>query len=89
MTPEVRHAHRARKLREELVVICHRVGEGGLERWSLKAAYNVLRWHRITQTRGDEPFKLNDHFTALYARLIMVREPDLEGFFEAHSRSAA
>ena len=27
-------------------------------------------------------FKLNNNFTAHYARLLMAQEPDLEGFFE-------
>ncbi|MFO7588460.1 MAG: hypothetical protein R6X22_10345 [Gemmatimonadota bacterium] len=39
--------------------------------------------------KGEELFKLNDPFTALYVRLIMARKPDLEGFFETRSRSAA
>jgi hypothetical protein len=35
----------------------------------------------MLSTRGDE-FKLNNDYRAPYARLIMRREPDLDGLFE-------
>jgi hypothetical protein len=41
------------------------------------------------QTTGDAGFKLNDHFTSRYARLLMQREPDLYGLFETRAVRAA
>ena len=32
-------------------------------------------------TSDTSGFKLNDHYTSRYARLIMEREPDLRGIF--------
>lgn len=51
----------------------HRAGIGQL--------FEILRWRRGMQTRGDE-FKLNNNFRSHYARALMQREPELAGFFE-------
>lgn len=58
---------------------CH-----GSDRWGIEAAFAVLRWeHRMAGLPDpDEEYKLNDHYTSRYARLIMANEPDLEGIFE-------
>jgi len=48
----------------------------------------VMRWELfvgVDVDRGESPFKLNDHLTSRYARLIMEREPDLHAFFETRS----
>ena len=59
----------------------------GRERYGIKALFEVLRWYDMVQTKSDE-FRLNNNYTALYARLIMRREPDLKGFFELRERTA-
>ncbi len=71
----------------ELVRLCRRVQAQGYDHWSIKAAYEVLRYNRMIRTRGDA-FKLNDHYTAMYARKIMAECPDLDGFFETRKRKA-
>jgi hypothetical protein len=43
--------------------------------------FERLRWDLAMRTTG-EPLKLNNNYRALYARLIMEREPDLTGLFE-------
>ena len=52
----------------------------------INGIFEVLRWSRM-ETEGEE-FKLNDHYRALYARDIMINEPDLEDFFEIRRRRA-
>jgi hypothetical protein len=44
----------------------------------------VLRWNRAIAGLPDprEDFKLNDHYTSRYARLIVAHEPDLAELFE-------
>ena len=64
----------------ELVKLCRRAKASGYQRWSVKAAFEVLRWSHM-ETTGEE-WKLNNNYHAAYARLIMDSEPDLEGFFE-------
>lgn len=60
----------------------------GLERWSIDAAYHAVRYSRL-KTTGEDAFKLNDHFTALYGRLIMYLEDDFDGFFGVRRRRRA
>lgn len=40
-----------------------------------------IRWYTQVETNGDE-YRLNDHWWPYYARLAMLTEPDLAGFFE-------
>ena len=47
----------------------------------MKMLFEVVRWNRLLRT-GDRGFKLNNNFTAYYARLLMEREPELRGMFE-------
>lgn len=68
-----------------LVSLARQLREKGRTRYGIKALIEVTRWHFFTQisTDGnDQDFKINNDFTALYARLIMRQEPDLKGFFE-------
>lgn len=61
--------------------------EAGFQRWSMKGLFEALRYQQALKTRG-ESFKLNNNYTALYARLLMDNEPRLEGFFEIRQRRA-
>jgi hypothetical protein len=53
------------------------------------------RWLRTGRQKGsiamsttDDEYKLNDHYKAFYARLIMWREPDLDGLFDLRAAEA-
>lgn len=52
----------------------------GFKKFSAKAIFERLRWHYSVETEGDE-FKLNNNYTAYYARKLMA-EPEFMGFFE-------
>lgn len=54
----------------------------GAKKLGIEQLYAVLRWETFMRTSRDSGFKLNDHFTSRYARLIMEQEPDLAGIFE-------
>lgn len=56
----------------------------GMPRWSIKAAYEVLRWLYALQTQGER-YRLSNDFHALYARKLMQDVPELAGFFETRS----
>ena len=47
----------------------------------MKAIYERVRWEYNLQT-ADEPYRLNNNYTAHYARLLMEQEPELAGYFE-------
>lgn len=59
----------------------------GLKRLGMKALFEIVRWNRALATRGEE-FRLNNNFTAHYARLLMEQEPELVGIFETRGSEA-
>lgn len=67
----------------ELVALARKTRHAGRDEYGIGSLWEVMRWHRAI--RGDtdpDGFKLNNNFRSWYARLIMEREDDLEGFFE-------
>lgn len=56
----------------------------GRQRYSAWAIMNRVRWDYDIEThdpQSDKPeFKLSNDFIALYARLLITHEPELEGF---------
>ncbi len=68
---------------EQLESMCAELVARGRSRFSLKTLVEVLRWNYWFMT--DDPtshFKLNNSYTALYARLIIERNPQWDGLFE-------
>lgn len=61
------------------------------KRGSMKQLFEILRWDRMMAGLPDEgeDFKLNNNYTAIYAREVMKRAPDLDGFFELRKRTTA
>lgn len=53
----------------------------GRERIGIELLFAQLRWQSLIATSGDE-FKLNDHFTSRYARLLIQNHPEWTGLFE-------
>jgi hypothetical protein len=63
------------------------VARTGRRQLGMKALFERARWDLVIET-SDPDFVLNNDYTAYYSRLIMAREPDLDGIF-ALRRSAA
>jgi len=63
-----------------LVELARDVKRRGKASYGMKAIFERARWHRNIE-RGDRDFKLNNIYSAHYARLIEAQEPDLAGFF--------
>jgi hypothetical protein len=66
---------------DELVKLARRARRSGSSRVGIGMLFEVLRWRHTLRTGGDD-FKLNNNYRSYYARLIMLREPDLAGVFE-------
>lgn len=64
-----------------LVRLARQAKRQGVQTYGLAALYEVLRWNRFLETKGEEKLKLSNDFRSRYARLIMDQEPDLQGFF--------
>lgn len=60
----------------------------GLEKYSIKGLYEVVRWQYAFEYGKDEQYRLNNNYTAYYARLLMEAEPDLKGFFSLRTSGA-
>ena len=54
----------------------------GVEHYGIAALFEVLRYqHTMNTTDDSSPFKLSNSYRAFYARDIMQRFPELDGFF--------
>jgi hypothetical protein len=74
---------------DELVRLAYEARAAGRDKVGIKMLFEVVRWNRIVVGGVDEGWRLNNVFSAHYARLIMQREPDLAGFFETRSLRSA
>jgi hypothetical protein len=64
-----------------------RLLRAGLKRYSADAVFHRIRWHVDVETEG-EPVKLNDHYTAYYARMLEASDERFVGFFRKRHRSS-
>lgn len=60
----------------------------GFRHWSIKCAWEILRWLGEMHTDGED-FLLPNDYHSRYARLLMEREPELDGFFTTRELRAA
>lgn len=63
------------------------VSRTGRHRLGIKSLCERARWD-IAFITDDPDYKINNNWTAYYARLIMAREPDLAGLFELRRSEA-
>lgn len=63
------------------------VAATGHPKLGIKTLYERARWE-IALATSDADFKLNNNWTAFYARLIMHNEPDLDGMFDLRTSEA-
>lgn len=63
------------------------IASTGQHKLGIKALYERARWE-IVITTGATDFKLNNDYTAYYARLIMTQEPDLADMFNLRKSAA-
>jgi len=52
----------------------------GFRNYSSKSIFEIIRWHRSGEIKEDS-FKINNNYTADYARLFTKTFPEYEGFF--------
>lgn len=67
----------------EFVRIAHQAKAKGFAHYSAKGVFEIIRWQ--TKTQGNDGFKVNNSYTADYARLMMSEYPEFEGFFWTRS----
>lgn len=57
-------------------------------RVGMRLLWERLRWE-YTMNVSDGEYALNNIYAPFFSRLIMSREPDLDGYFETRERRAA
>lgn len=70
-----------------LIALVYEVLRKGYSHYGIRTLWERMRWHFHIE-KGDNEFKLNDHFHSRYARKIMAEHPDLDGFFELRELKA-
>jgi hypothetical protein len=55
--------------------------ERGYDYYSSDAICHRIRWQTNIETKSEDGFKINDHYTAYYSRLFMWLHPEHGGFF--------
>jgi hypothetical protein len=73
----------------ELVKLARQVKDSGATKFGIRAIWERLRWMAQFEVRElvDDIYRMNDHYTRFYARMIMQQEADLAGFFNVRSRA--
>jgi hypothetical protein len=68
---------------KRLIELADALRAKGIRRYGIRTLWEILRWEATTGVvRVAEDFKLNDHYTSRYVRLIIETRPDLSGMFE-------
>ena len=64
----------------KLRTIATRLKKNGATSYGMKALFEIMRFNALLQS--DTKFKLSNSYAPYYARLLMINEPELYGFFE-------
>ncbi len=59
----------------------------GVRQYGIKGLTELLRWQFAIQTKGDS-FRLCNSYSSRYARLLVEKNPELDGFFELRTLRA-
>jgi len=57
----------------------------GRDHYGAKSVFERIRWH--TAIRGGDDFKLNNNYTAVFARWFHLAYPKHDGFFRTRERT--
>lgn len=57
----------------------------GFKNYSSKSIFEIIRWHRGGDIKSDS-FKINNNYTADYAKMFMEKYPQHKGFFRTRNR---
>ena len=58
----------------------------GFEHYSVNAIFERIRWETDQARTGEHEFKLNNNYSAFYARAFMRCNPEHEGFFRTRQQ---
>lgn len=73
---------------DELEKLAVEMGADRGRKMSIETLVGKVRWDYDLATKGD-PFKVNDHYTSRYVRLMIERHPEWECVFTLRRTRAA
>lgn len=78
-----------RSVYSALVEFAFQAKRAGKRKTGMTFLMNRVRWHEEIDTNRTDDFKINDHLSPYYARLIMAEYEELQGMFELRETIAA
>ena len=61
----------------------HDLKKSGADAYSMSAIMNRIRWHYyVDMKKREDEFYINDRYTPMYARVIMLLDEQFAGLFE-------
>ena len=72
---------------DKLVELAFILKNRGHRKIGIAMLFEQLRWLYAMETTDISGFKLNNNHAAFYARMIMERNPALEGFFKVREQA--
>jgi hypothetical protein len=73
---------------QELLRLAREAQCNGFSKFGIRTIWETMRWNFAMKSATRDAFKLNDHLTSSYARVLMAQEIDLVGFFETRQKKA-
>lgn len=73
------------KVYEELRRLALTLHYRGHKHFGVKMLFEQMRWQWAERTSDMSGFKLNNNYSAFYARLLMKKEPELFGTFNTRA----
>lgn len=74
---------------EQFVKRTNQIIARGITHYSAKAIIEILRFHSLVDGRDKEPWKINNDYTAYFARKWQQEYPEHADFFETRTLKSA
>jgi len=68
------------------VRFARQAARSGRKHYSARAIFHRIRWHLEVEVEGDHEFKINNNFSAVFARWFHRTHPQHDGFFRLRAR---
>lgn len=60
----------------------------GFQHYSAKGVFERIRWETAEADTASNEFKLNNNYSAFYARAFMRKHPEHDGFFRTRTQTS-
>lgn len=71
------------------ILFTYQAMNSGQRNYSAKGVFERIRWETMIDSSFPDDFKINNNYTAFFARKFMDERPQHEGFFRTRKRISA